>query len=864
MTRGFLIVWLFVAASVIHAATDETGAENKKLVFAHYMVCFPNSVDFYKREIELAQRSGIDGFALNCGTWLFDPRFARQDPEGYVESATRIYQAAKELNTGFRLFMSPDLVTLKNVPENMVDMVQRFAAHPNQLTHQGKPVLSSYSGTAEVFAPIINQIEAKGTDVFFVPGILKFPFSSNWSPRLIRSFFDGHSHMDGVFFFGPDMTVAEYLRTNASLGRITGELGKLYMAGISPAYNSPNLRDYHGIKGYETKWRGIIQDGATWVEIVTWNDYNEDSHLMPFHWDAKALGGRQYFSHDEAFLDVTHYYATWFKSGKAPAVLQDKIYYVYRNRSKHLTTAWNAKKQAWVDLTREGNPVDQIHDDVEDNIYLTVFLTSAATLSVSLGSEKWSENLPAGISHVAYPLSPGVPQFTLLREGKPVLSCQGGKSIIGKPTQENSQQGAHLANRSWTGGAAAGEPIPLSVPNQCLIKPAAAGDAGSGSLSEAVFPVKDLKTGRYNIRITYRNSGHEDARMTLFADGSGSGNSTTQDNFFPVSFPPTTEAPGTVSFFWSLFDSTTRLRLASVPANQNADNRGESFEGDRGSVAIESIQIVPVLTAVAREPAAESVPEMVRVPGGSFEMGSRHGNPDERPVHSVAVAPFFIGKYEVTNAQYEKCDPAHRRFRDEYSWRDSDPVIYVSWNNAIRYCNWLSLQEGLTPAYDEKDGKRDPAADGYRLPTEAEWEYVASGRGEGRIFPWGNDAPTPVHGNFSGKASLDFEPALRGVGHTGSVPVGSYPLGVSRDGVMDLAGNVTEWCSDVYRKYPEGATANESDKSDIYRSIRGGSWGYYNLSQRVSDREFNRPEYGGYVYIGFRIARTDRARAPTE
>lgn len=847
-----------------NAAPDEGKNDNQKLVFAHYMVCFRNSVEFYKREIELAQQSGIDGFALNCGAWLKHSKFDRPDPENYVDSATKIYQAAKELNTGFRLFMSPDLVTLKPVPENIVDMVQRFAGHPNQFYHQGKLVLSSYAGTPEVFAPIIEQIEANGIEVFFVPGSMRFPFSSNWSPRLIRSFFDGHPHMDGVFFFGPDMTVAEYLRANANLSRVTSELGKLYMAGISPAYNSPNLRDYHGIRGYDTKWRGIIQDGAKWVEIVTWNDYNEDSHLMPFLWDWEYLGERMYFSHDEAFLDATHYYATWFKTGKPPEILQDKVFYVYRNRSMHLTKAWNDKKQAWGDLTRDGKPIDQIHDDVEDNIYLTTFLTSPATLFISVGDEKRKENLPAGISHVSFPLSPGVPRFELLRDGKPVLGFHGSKSIVGTPTEKNSQQGTHLANRSWTGGATSGEAIVLSVPENCLIQPPAEVKEGSPVRSEAIFPVQNLKKNRYNIQITYRNAGQEDARLTLFADGFAYGNPQGKDSFFPVSFPPTTKTPGTVSFFWSLSNSTTRLKLASVPSNKNSENTPHSLEGDHGSVLIESIKLIPVLPVEAQDSAHISIPEMVEIPGGSFEMGSKSGHPDERPVHLVKVAPFSIGKFEVTNAQYEEFDPAHRQFRDEFSWRDSDPVIYVSWNNAIRYCNWLSLREKLTPAYDEKDGTLNPLADGYRLPTEAEWEYVASGRGEGRVYPWGNDAPTPNHGNMSGRASLDFESALRGEGQTGTVPIGSYPLGASRDGVMDLAGNVAEWCSDFYRKYPESATATDTDQSNIYRSIRGGSWGYYNLSQRVSDREFNRPEYGGYVYIGFRIARSDTSNAKTE
>jgi formylglycine-generating enzyme required for sulfatase activity len=236
-------------------------------------------------------------------------------------------------------------------------------------------------------------------------------------------------------------------------------------------------------------------------------------------------------------------------------------------------------------------------------------------------------------------------------------------------------------------------------------------------------------------------------------------------------------------------------------------------------------------------------------------MGSRDGAPDELPVHPVTLAPFALSKYEITNAQYEKFDPTHKELRDEYSALDNDPVIYVSWRDAAKYCNWLSTQNHLTPVYDEKTWSPDLAANGYRLPTEAQWEYVAGGRGENRIYPWGNQAPGAQYGNINGAASLDMDAALRGEGNIGAVPVGSYPTGASRDGVMDLGGNVSEWCADWYDPYTaEAQTDPLGTTPSNYRAIRGGSWGYYNYSQRVSDREYNNAGYPGYIYIGIRVA----------
>jgi formylglycine-generating enzyme required for sulfatase activity len=239
-----------------------------------------------------------------------------------------------------------------------------------------------------------------------------------------------------------------------------------------------------------------------------------------------------------------------------------------------------------------------------------------------------------------------------------------------------------------------------------------------------------------------------------------------------------------------------------------------------------------------------------------FRLGSDTEKFDEKPARQVTLSPFAIGKFEITNAQYEQFKPDHRKFRDEYSWRDADPVIYVSWNNTAQYCNWLSTQAGLDPVYDEKTWMMKPGANGYRLPSEAQWEYVASGRGEGWKYPWGNEEPTPDRGNFSLEKSLDLDDALHAHGVQSATPVGSYEKGASKDGVMDLAGNVSEWNGDVYDTYPATpGTDPVVDKADPrYRVIRGGSWGYYNYSQEVRHREFNNPGYPGYIYLGLRVA----------
>ena len=248
--------------------------------------------------------------------------------------------------------------------------------------------------------------------------------------------------------------------------------------------------------------------------------------------------------------------------------------------------------------------------------------------------------------------------------------------------------------------------------------------------------------------------------------------------------------------------------------------------------------------------------DMITIPGGTFTMGDDRGEPDEAPAHEVTLSPFAMARHELTNEEYERFDPTHRQYRDGFSWRDHEPVVYVSWRDIALYCNWLSKENGLQSVYDEKTFAIDLEADGFRMPTEAEWEYVATGRGEGRTYPWGSEEPRPgVHGNFVGSAAVtDIDPRLRSSVAHGAMVVGSYPAGAGRDGVMDLAGNVGEWCADTYQPYPGESRTNPFEQRPSHsRAMRGGTWDYYNHSQRARDREFNSEGYPGFCYVGARL-----------
>jgi len=873
-----------VGAQSLRAAEKEA---ERHMVFAHYMVCFANSVEFYKQEIQLAQQHGIDGFALNCGGWgTVDPKTREFKPGNYVTSAQNIYEAARQLSAAapdrpaFKLFISADLATLGDLDANIPDMVKRFYKHPNQFRYQGKAVMSGYAGTPESYAGPINSVRKEGYDVCLVPFVSSTRYEMAWSTEAVMRLFEGQPHMDGLLRFAADDLPWGTMWTNTTARRVTQHLGKVYIAGISPTYVSANVRDNQGMRGYGAIWEGIIRDDADWVEIVTWNDYNEDSNLMPYKW--KRMWDKPAFNRDGAYLDVTAYYSAWYKSGVRPTIKQDKVFFAYRDRPRGLRKAWDPKKQEWVDITLVPWPYDQIHDDVRDCVYVTTFLTAPAQLGIGIGDTGEAMNMPAGVAHAELPMRAGVPHFTLCRSPKPtaplfiLADVVGRRSIVTEATKENSTNiGHHILSRIWAGGAAVGPRTRLE---------AALGEIHGGAAvvqekdmkavkneekdgSGFTLRVKGLDDAMYNVQVVYRNTTAQDARLTLIADGPPRSDEPEDKSpyYIPVWFPPTGDQWQHASFFWPLYKRTSFLTLQWMAGRSDGTPDKPEWD-DKGSVLVNAIELVKVEPMQVPQRVDPKFPEMVAIPGGTFVMGSKDGEPDEQPVHKVTLSPFAISRHEVTNEQFEMFDPGHRRFRDEFSWRNREPVIYVSWRDAARYCNWLSAQAGLTPVYDEKTWETNLKADGVRLPTEAEWEYVASGRGEGRKYPWGNDAPKPgVHGNLAGEASLEVNPNTRSLEGAGTMVVGTYPAGASRDGVMDLSGNAAEWCSDYYGLYGADEQTDPMCRTQgTHCVIRGGSWGYYGWSQRAADREFNNPGYGGYIYVGFRLAISEPGRKRLE
>ncbi len=235
------------------------------------------------------------------------------------------------------------------------------------------------------------------------------------------------------------------------------------------------------------------------------------------------------------------------------------------------------------------------------------------------------------------------------------------------------------------------------------------------------------------------------------------------------------------------------------------------------------------MCALNRYPAAPLEPELIAIPAGWFWMGSEAGQDEEQPVHRVWVDAFSMAATQVTVADYTRFLQTTRRSAPPY-WSDSkfshpeQPVVAVSWFDAVAYCEWLSKATGLQ----------------YRLPTEAEWERAARGGIEGKLFPWGDEAP-------------QLRPRYEECWKNGPEPVGQSPPNAY--GLFEMCENVHEWCADWFQAdyYVVSPERNpQGPATGVRKASRGGSWRHHIKIARCSTRSSIPPDFQ-YADYGFRV-----------
>ncbi len=253
----------------------------------------------------------------------------------------------------------------------------------------------------------------------------------------------------------------------------------------------------------------------------------------------------------------------------------------------------------------------------------------------------------------------------------------------------------------------------------------------------------------------------------------------------------------------------------------------DGYEAVEQSIEVMEPEMTVTVALTPRAPEG-----MVFIPGGTFRMGRDDGDEYERPAHEVTVAPFFLDRTEVTNAQYYQFiratghpAPPHWTEGTYPLGQEEWPVTQVSWSDADAYCRWA----------------------GKRLPTEEEWEFAARGT-DGRLYPWGNRwEPNAANAATTSRGTV--------------APVGSFPQGESPFKALDMVGNVWEWTASVLRAYPGGHIPEETLPESELRKlkvIRGGCY-LSSASQATATYRMGWPEQGAdYAQTGFRCAKDVR------
>jgi len=244
--------------------------------------------------------------------------------------------------------------------------------------------------------------------------------------------------------------------------------------------------------------------------------------------------------------------------------------------------------------------------------------------------------------------------------------------------------------------------------------------------------------------------------------------------------------------------------------------------------------------------------EMVLIPAGTFARGSTRGKPDEIPVRQIQIAPFLMDRTETTQQQFARLmrnNPSPSHFPGAQR-----PVEQVGWGEAARYCNLRSQDEGLEPCYDETTARCNFAANGYRLPTEAEWEYACRAGATGDFACGDDPRQLPQVGWFAENSGKMTQPVAR-----------KKP---NAWGLFDMHGNVAEWCNDAYdpQYYPKSPAADPRGPDEGERYVlRGGAWNSTADGCRAAARRGESPGFQDACFardaIGFRCVRRAPASA---
>ncbi len=479
---GFVTALLLTLMFGLQSSAAE--GESRRMVFAHYMVTNQDYQDnssgeakvrAYMKEIQQAQAIGVDGFALNVGSWLS----SGADAEYYIAYSSQMFEAAARLNSGFKLMFSADFCC-GNQPSDVEDMMRRFVNYDRfadvYFRHDGRYVLTTFAGDAlgpntwqtiksdlatganpstgtvdPSWAPTTIAVTGKPSNapinIFLVPAFFgAFGGETPTQSQIQDGFNLWRSTVGGLFYWGiagvpggsgdgwPDQ-----IPSSEAYASVLHSAGKLYMAPIALQFwgaDAARYFEYSGYEGMRKMWMDAIHvTHPQWVEIITWNDFIEGTYVSPIDDPNKypfanflvqsglptQPGPLSYFHSHAGAWALLPYFIEWYKTGIQPDIDKNSVYWAYRTQSV------NEKAASGVPA------LGTLYGPIADEIYVTANLAQAGTLTVTSGTLQTSFNLSAGNTDVQAPFMDGNPPiFNFTPNDKNCgASIASGKDSIG-------------------------------------------------------------------------------------------------------------------------------------------------------------------------------------------------------------------------------------------------------------------------------------------------------------------------------------------------------------------------------------------------------------------------------------------------
>jgi hypothetical protein len=423
--------------------------KSSKKVFAHYFYPFPVSIDnkspttdYYN--VQYLSKNG------ESGKWLPQGGFLRQRPLGVNPSSDPHWQqlnmqhevttaiargitgfafdvlsldeatnpnshlqlmlkAAQAVDSRFKIMVMPDITVFGSDADAVVKVIASVAGSPAAYRlGDGRLVASAFDASLNSpawWASVLSRLKAQGINVAFVPTFLNWNTYADLYAPVSYGFGDwGTATPDGGSSLLDEPSIAH------------GAFNKIFMTPVDPQQFRPKDFQYWeagNSAAFRNAWSSSIKGDTDWVQLVTWNDLSESGEIAPYT-DAtlqRTIG--------TGYYDLNGYYATWFLTGKEPAITHDVLYYFYRREP---TTA---------NVAAQGQKDHVTASTAENDIELLAFLTAPGELKITIGGKTYTQNAAAGMVSFKVPSQPGVPLFTLSRNGTDVFSFEGGVQIYG-------------------------------------------------------------------------------------------------------------------------------------------------------------------------------------------------------------------------------------------------------------------------------------------------------------------------------------------------------------------------------------------------------------------------------------------------